>query len=63
MTPELQFNWIDDEMCEVTYDGRDIITLTHDEYGWAGMESMKKALEEFAYALDISVRVIGEEGI
>ena len=59
----LTFNWLDDEACEIKYDGYDIVTITHDEHGWDGMVAVIVALSTLAKRLGVEIKVEGEPGV
>ena len=44
----LKFSSENDEVVEVTYEGRFVATLDHDTLGWTGMDAAEQALKCFA---------------
>lgn len=63
MTARLEFNWEDDEHCEITFDGQWLITADHDDHGWDGMDGIITALERIADRAGLSRETSGEPGI
>lgn len=46
---------IDDETREIHLNGEELITLTHDEHGWAAMEDIENLIENIARILNIPI--------
>lgn len=69
---KMVFDWTDeegeqnDEVCKISLVGAvsyEIITVNHDEHGWAGMEAVTTALKRVAEVTWWSSQIIGEEGV
>lgn len=50
-----------DEAMEVALDGKHIISVNHDEHGWAGMELVRTTIKEISRVLNIPV--VDEESV
>lgn len=59
----VNFNWLDDETCEIDVNKTHVYTMSHGPHGWDGMEGIRDALYSLCDILDIPVNVYGDEGI
>jgi hypothetical protein len=53
--PKFVKKYIDDENVEYSLNGEVLITATHDQDGWSGMERIEKLFTSIAQVLDVEV--------
>lgn len=46
---------VDDEHVEITLEGKEVVSLNHDEDGWDGIERAENLVKSIADILDIPV--------
>lgn len=51
--------WVSDEVVEIEVDGTVVVTVNHDEHGWAGMEAAITVAKQLAGRLGGELRVEG----
>jgi len=59
----LEYDWKNDEDCDIYFDDLFIINMNHDEHGWSGMEVIGNALDTIARAAGFEVKTKGEPGV
>lgn len=59
----LCYRWINDEECDIYFDGILLYTMTHDQMGWNGMTGLRDCLNKLAETAGFDITIVGFEGI
>ena len=61
MKHKFTFNRVDEELLEISLDGKMLGSYDHDTHGWGGMEAAERLLTRIAKMLDIEIEHVEGE--